>query len=198
VVNWGLGHVTRRSGILNRLNSLEHSIFSKLPRVRNSFRQLGISQNDRYNIPTLAVNLPRGIVKVTTGTEYTLILTAEGKVYSFGSNSMGQLGACTNGNSAVALLIPSLPLANEIACGRFHSIIIGRDGAVYSFGRNYNGQLGIGSFERSNLVHLPRNVALLNGKSHRYVCGGTSHSMALMISGQMYGFGENGVCPDDF
>ena len=72
-----------------------------------------------------------------------------------------------------------------IACGTNHSVVCAEDG-VYSFGYNRMGQLGLDCREN---VHLPRRIRELEGKGVCKVTCGTSPSLFLTSSGEVYGCG---------
>ena len=96
------------------------------------------------SLPPAKVSLPAGlkIVQLATGLHHTLLLSGEGEVFSFGSNTHGQLGLCDLIPRGAPFLI-TLPLkATAIACGSYHSVILTEHGTVYTFGSYQKGQLG--------------------------------------------------------
>ena len=80
---------------------------------------------------------------VYNGCEHTLLVTRDGKLYSFGYNYRGQLGLGSNVSEPIPRAVKGL-LARKVvlaACSYHHSIVVCADGAVLSFGRNDCGQL---------------------------------------------------------
>ena len=80
----------------------------------------------------------------------------EGKVYTWGSNSCGQLGNGTNESSNEPICINDIP-GNALngkniveIQGNSTMIAIDNEGKVYTWGNNEYGQLGDGTFENSN------------------------------------------------
>ena len=85
-------------------------------------------------------------VHIYNGCEHTLVITKDGKLYSFGYNNRGQLGLGNVTNEYLPKIVKPL-LSKQVitaACSYHHSIILCSDGSVYSFGRNDSGQLGHG------------------------------------------------------
>lgn len=155
--------------------------------------------------PTL-VTLPGQVgpvVEVATGLHHTLVITESGQLYSFGGNSLGQLGRETNpepmkwANPTPTLV--ELPGQDgpvvKIATGRESSFAVTESGQLYSFGDNRYGPLGYQAnsgpttdpFENSHqtptLVPLPDPVV--------DVAAGSLHTLALTDKGQLYAFGKN-------
>lgn len=75
------------------------------------------------------------VVQVACGMSHVIALTNDGKLYSWGSNSEGQLGLGTDvRNEIKPKLISSLagvPIS-FIACGGYHSLAISKSGNVMS------------------------------------------------------------------
>lgn len=99
--------------------------------------------------------------QVAAGDEHSLYLDEHGQVYSWGSNTYGQLGD-GDGNrlTAVPTPIPGLTSAVAIAAGGLHSVVLMADGTVKTFGYNNNGQLCDGSTDNS---YQPVTVPNLSG-----------------------------------
>jgi len=93
------------------------------------------------------VTIPLGEVPVQVAAGaygHSLILTANGNVYSFGINDFRQLGFDTDGEPVLApTKIEGLPKVKEILGGGFkHSAVITESGELIVFGDNSFGQLG--------------------------------------------------------
>ncbi|XP_012252206.2 RCC1 and BTB domain-containing protein 1-like isoform X2 [Athalia rosae] len=125
---------------------------------------------------------------------HVLALTHTGEVFSWGHNGYFELG---NGSSNQGLTptIVGLQLGGkiivDIACGSHHSMALTDDGEVYAWGQNNCGQVGSGI---SSHQGVPRKVnsALTGKKVVSIFCGQTS-SVAVTESGDVYGWGYNGV-----
>ncbi|XP_076372479.1 X-linked retinitis pigmentosa GTPase regulator-like [Tachypleus tridentatus] len=133
------------------------------------------------------------ILQVACGDEHTALVTASGRLFTFGSNEWGQLGhghtkllhkpTCVKG-----LKQERVTLA---ACGKSHTLIA-TDGGVYGFGANGERQLGITSDQPTCLE--PVHIKELDGVDIKMICAGAEHSMALTDRGAVlvWGGGDEG------
>lgn len=111
----------------------------------NQCGQLGLPSIKNMNILTELV-LPGIVVKkISCGANYTIILTVDNKLYSFGSNKYGQLGLgdCRM-RSVPEQIMFTFPLIKSIRSGSHHTICTTIIGDIYVWGRNTNCQLGLG------------------------------------------------------
>uniref|UniRef100_A0A8D0L737 Uncharacterized protein n=1 Tax=Sphenodon punctatus TaxID=8508 RepID=A0A8D0L737_SPHPU len=89
------------------------------------------------------------VIQVTCGHYHSLALAQDGRVFSWGQNSHGQLGIGKEFSSVAApqciASLDGIPVA-QVATGGAHSFALSLSGAVYGWGRNNNtsGQLGLG------------------------------------------------------
>ncbi|GIY76787.1 x-linked retinitis pigmentosa GTPase regulator [Caerostris darwini] len=130
------------------------------------------------------------ILQISCGDEHTAILTASGRLFTFGSNEWGQLG---HGHTKT-IMKPSFVKALKgervtvVACGRSHTLVATAGGHVYSFGSNSEGQLGSADEQP---VHLsPVRVQGLEGVTIKMLSGGADHSLALTDKGTVYVWGS--------
>lgn len=136
-----------------------------------------------------------GEPQVAAGIGHSLALTADGNVYSWGSDDTGQLGLARTLNRLAGRLVdlPAGAVVKAMAAGRGHSLALTSDGSVYSWGQNNYGQLGDGT---TTLRSTPAKVNL-RGKAIA-VAAGTAHSLALLEDGTVWAWGidENGELGD--
>jgi RCC1 and BTB domain-containing protein len=103
----------------------------------NSNGQLGLGDyNDRY-VPTELMN--QKIKDISCGDLFTIVLTFDNLLFSFGSNLYGQLGiSSTNLNISTPTQISSFTNYNiiKVSCGFYHTLVLDSNGDVYSFGNN--------------------------------------------------------------
>jgi alpha-tubulin suppressor-like RCC1 family protein len=157
--------------------------------------------------PTL-VQLPEGagpVVEVAAGAFFSLVRTANGKVYSFGENRYGQLGFEENSgpgpspaeNTHLAPTLVTLPGAEgpavQIAAGVYHSLVLTASGQVYSFGENTGGQLGnTMNLDNHEANPTPTPVSIPGASGQVVEVGaGYAASYALTSTGRLYAFGTN-------
>jgi len=87
------------------------------------------------------------VKSIAFGSEHCLILTEDQKLYTYGSNTHGQLGQGDCDPRIEICLVPSLDGANirHIACGERHNAVLVESGVLYTWGDSTHGQCGLGS-----------------------------------------------------
>lgn len=81
---------------------------------------------------------------VSAGNYHSLAIQ-NGKLYSFGHNTFGQLGNNSNEQSLLPVQVGSKSDWVKVRAGNYHSLAIDSSGALWSFGLNSHGQLGLGN-----------------------------------------------------
>jgi hypothetical protein len=106
-------------------------------------------------------------------------LTDTGKVFTWGNNSVGQLGLGHDDPAPFPTLVTALStkVTTFVACGQLHMGVISDAGKVYTWGLNSDGQLGHGNTSRRcllpDIVHPARRNRML------MIALGAAHSLAL-------------------
>ncbi|MFC7337592.1 hypothetical protein ACFQY0_10420 [Haloferula chungangensis] len=164
----------------------------------NQYGQLGTGSTMGSPTPVEISNsgdlAGRSVVSIAAGGNHTLVLTADGRIYSWGANQDGQLGGSSYSSS-----IP-LPVSGDglidgktvvaIAAGAAHSLAVTSDGRVYAWGDNRSDQLGTGSFFGSSIPTAVGTDGLLAGKTIVAVAAGDGHSLAISSDGLGYAWGS--------
>ncbi|EMG36506.1 RCC1 domain-containing protein, alpha-tubulin suppressor [Desulfocurvibacter africanus PCS] len=149
---------------------------------------------------------PVSAQKIAGGSPHTLVLRADGTLWTWGCNKDGQLGDGTinsDDNSSPVQVTQSyagqvsLPARfTAIAAGWVHSMALASDGRLWAWGDNYDGQLGDGTkpVDKSRPVQvtesgagqgpLPAFTTVATGASY--------HSLALTADGKLWAWGDNG------
>ena len=118
---------------------------------RNDHGQLGLGDLTNRTSPTLLKSLRTQDVRyVCAGKYHTAALTANGRVFTFGLNSSGQLGHGQPVDDKPAnFVVPQQVfelmgnVVTQITCGSSHTLTFEpTSGQVYGFGNNTFGQLG--------------------------------------------------------
>ena len=159
----------------------------------NGSGQLGVLSTAVITQPVL-VSGPVGASWsfITTGAHHTLGITTTGLLYSWGSNSSGQLGLNLPTSAVVSSpVLVSGPIGaswSTVAAGNSHSLAITSTGRLYAWGSNTNGPLGNLSTVTVSSPVLVSGPATTSWSS---VTAGASHSLAITSIGALYGWGLN-------
>ncbi len=165
----------------------------KATRGSQSYASIIQPNNNFRDKPTLIRTL-KNVVLTSAGNEYSLALTADGRVYSFGNNYRGQLGLDDYVDRDIPTLIPGLKNVISISTGFSHSLALTEDGYVYSFGNDDHNQLGI--VNNSSDIKIPVLIPCL--RNIVAISAGYNHSLALTNDGHIYSFGHNLHCQTGF
>jgi len=131
------------------------------------------------------------VTQVVCSDVHTLALTSDGKVYSWGVGSEGQLG---HGNVLSSHLPAPITALHghrvvAIACGAKHSAALTAQGLLFTWGDNKHGQLGHGNFWHA---HTPTAVVGLSAKATHVSCG-RYHTACVLEDHQVYAWGAGGA-----
>ncbi len=170
----------------------------------NIVGQLGDGTQVNSAVPHAITVLPplstAVITDISAGQFHSLALADDGRVYSWGSNSYGQLGRTTASTISVTSATVNMTgvLAGKkvlrITAGAAHSLVLADDGRLYAWGDNSeNTYLGDYNFI-GNSSALPLAVRMQEFGSRQIVqiTAGYFHSMALAEDGTLYSWGFNG------
>ena len=144
----------------------------------NAFGQLGRGDSNRL-APSGVVDsgsLARKYVAIAGGGLHSLGLRADGTVWAWGYNQLGELGDGTTTDSQTPVMVRGVTNAAFVAGGGYHSLVLGRDGTLKAWGWDGLGQLGTaaGSDDR-----LPAVVTALPAVTVvRGIGAGALHSLA--------------------
>lgn len=154
----------------------------------NATGELGLGHAAQVFTPAPA-RLPKGVVDVQGGANFSVALTAKGKVLTWGSNQYGQLGDHSREPRHLPgkVKLPRGAKAAAIAAGTDHVVVLTRGGDVIAWGRNHRGQLGLGHRRDQT---KPRRVDV--GRVRR-VAAGDGISAAVSTGGRLLVWGRNGA-----
>lgn len=158
----------------------------------NSYGELGSGDEKPSFIP-VKVALPSNttVLSVSCGANFTVCITSNHEAFSWGTNTLGQLGVKSNDPKKT---IPSKiefqdqKKITSIACGRDHCLALNEDGIIYSWGCNNDGQLGLNHLNSRN---TPSLIVLSNVI---VISAGWCHSLALKKENNhnsLWGWGLN-------
>ena len=125
-------------------------------------------------------------LSVSAGNRFSLAIKTTGTLWSWGLNSVGQLGQGNLTNLNLPAQVGTATNWSKIDAGNKHALAIDSTGFVYGWGDNTFGQFGNGT-NTSSLVP----IILSSSNNWAEVSAGFDHSMALTTSGILYTFGNN-------
>ncbi|XP_010545810.1 PREDICTED: ultraviolet-B receptor UVR8 [Tarenaya hassleriana] len=133
--------------------------------------------------------------QVAAGLNFTVFLTREGRVYTCGTNTHGQLGhgdTLDRLTPKVVEQLESIGSVVQIAAGPSYVLAVTENGSVYSFGSGSNFCLGHGE---QHDEFEPRVVQSFRRKGLHIirVSAGDEHAVALGSNGHVYTWGK-GYC----
>ncbi|XP_019320182.2 probable E3 ubiquitin-protein ligase HERC6 isoform X1 [Panthera pardus] len=158
--------------------------------------QLGIGEFKEINLIPQKIKTLTGIkiIQVSCGNYHSLALSEDGQVFSWGSNSHGQLGLGKELPSQASpqrvRSLDGIPLA-QVAAGGAHSFALSLSGTSFGWGSNNAGQL---AFFGSNVPvqsYKPRSVSALKTLGVVYISCGHEHTAVLTQNGKVFTFGDN-------
>ncbi|XP_065431289.1 protein RCC2 isoform X1 [Chrysemys picta bellii] len=162
----------------------------EVPKQQVAYRNLGQNLWGPHRYGCLSGIQVRTVVSGPCAA-HSLLITTEGKLWSWGRNEKGQLGHGDTKRVEAPKLIEVL--SNEViasaACGRNHTLALTESGSVFAFGENKMGQLGLGN--QTDAVPSPTQI-MYNGQPITKMACGAEFSMIMDCKGNLYSFG----CPE--
>lgn len=129
-----------------------------------------------------------------SGSDFSLVLLSNGRIYGCGGNNDGQLGI---GSSGFNLPVPVAMNVSEVSgksiaigVGVLHDVVLTDNGSLYACGNNFAGQLGIGEVGTSRSTLTAMDVSMLDSEP-KAIAVGAYHELVLTENGKVYGCGYN-------
>lgn len=173
------------------------------------FGKTFLQKNETFSVSN------ESVIQVAAGDRHTILVTASGRVFSFGDNNagnatnrnffqysclkyLGQLGLGHTNRIDQVSLIKSLEFPNTeekvilAACGRDSSLVATNYGSLYGFGSNIRCQLGVVETESRFIHSHPVRVEYFRVKvAWKQISMGAEHTCALTNDGKVYVWGSN-------
>ncbi len=171
---------------------------------KNDYGQLGDGSTTERLVPTeitsqFDLNEGDAISSITLGRYYSLAITSEGRVFTWGGNYYGVLGDGTTIEKHVPTEITSFFAFNpeetviKIASSFYHSSAITSEGRVFMWGYNFYGQCGDGTTINKHVpTEIESNFDLIEGETViQLSLGGNSYSIARTSKRRVFVWGYN-------
>lgn len=141
----------------------------------NAEGQLGRAHVNFANAPEHLSHIAHIQFKqVGAGAAHSVALAQNGRLYSWGANSVGQLGNGTTDSAAIPERLDAPRDVQAIAVGPYHAFAKRGDNSFWAWGKNTNGELG-DSTKINRLV--PEYISAFSGME--MVAAGMDHSTAF-------------------
>ncbi|TKR93812.1 hypothetical protein L596_008198 [Steinernema carpocapsae] len=127
------------------------------------------------------------ISSIACGEKHTIMLTADGKLWSVGANECGQLGRSGAQHGSFTIYPVEMNVGTkiiQIEAGQYHSAAVAEDGRLFVWGRNAELQC---ARRNSNVVNKPSRVTEIT-EAVQVACG-ANNCVALQQSGNVYVWG---------
>ncbi|CAF0890695.1 unnamed protein product [Brachionus calyciflorus] len=158
----------------------------------NSWGQLGLGHENSVDKPSCVKAIKHEkVLLIACGRNHTILATEKGNIYTFGSNSEGQLGLGEDFQESFAntpRIVERLDPQDWVmlAAGSSHSCALSKSGDVYVWGTNENGEIGLGRVAEQFYPKL----APLDFKVSFVACG-YYHTAVISKKGRLYTTGSN-------
>ena len=160
------------------------------------------SNNSFHQFPTQVItssnNPLTGVTEIAAGTAHSLAVNSDGRVYAWGSNSMGVLGLGTIcdpdagcGQEYYATLILTLQDIQEVAAGQSHSVAVDINGNVYAWGKTADGALGPDNYDQYPTAKRISPISISQLHDIIDVSAKGTFNVALDKTGKAYSWGAN-------
>ena len=115
-------------------------------------------------------------------------IAEDGRLYTWGNSSLGQIGRGTTTASTGGLAIGVVGTSTwtAVSAGTFHTLAIRSDGSLWAWGGNSNGALG-----NNSTVDRSSPVRVGSGTNWAKIEAGNSMSFAIDTSGNLWSWGYN-------
>jgi alpha-tubulin suppressor-like RCC1 family protein len=158
---------------------------------RNNNGQLGVNDTINRSTPVQVFGNATNWKQVSCGNDHIGAIKTDGTLWTFGRNSVGQLGV----NDTTNRLTP-IPTSTggtnwkQVSCGYNFTSAIKTDGTLWSWGWNAYGQLGVndsgGTLNRTTPV-----TTFAGGTNWKQISCGYSHTSAIKTDGTLWVWGRN-------
>ncbi|MCL2082641.1 MAG: hypothetical protein FWH04_05335 [Oscillospiraceae bacterium] len=161
---------------------------------RNTEGQLGLGHTNPVTSPAQVVGVT-GVdddewESVSAGNFHSIGITTDGKIYTWGSNTSGQLGRLVDANNPAnkPAQVGSSANWDSVSAGASHTVAVNSDGGLYTWGSNTSNQLGRVPVPSTSPADRPGSVS---GGDWVQVSAGGSHTAAVTGEGTLHAWGSN-------
>ena len=155
----------------------------------NTSAELGVNDTNTRCTPVTTFAGGTNWKQVAVGGNYTAAIKTDGTLWTWGGNTVGQLG--TNAIT-ISICTPVTTFAGgtnwkQVTCGFFHAAAIKTDGTLWTWGPGDTGRLG-------NNTTSTRSIPVTTfagGTNWKQVSSGSQHTAAIKTDGTLWIWGSN-------
>jgi alpha-tubulin suppressor-like RCC1 family protein len=150
---------------------------------RGSQLMVGLASHEVYSpVPLADPDAITGrIVAVSMGASHTAVVTEEGLLHTFGSNSFGQLGRESDGFGSVVVELLRGQKIIAVTCGDTFTVVATSENKLYAFGKEMEGRIATEG-QDGRLAPMPIPIADLSTSAGASVSGILTHMASRFSS----------------
>ena len=152
---------------------------------QNTYGQLGNNSTANSSIPVQENTQATNWAAVSAGGNHTVAIKADGSMYAWGRNNVGQLGIAAGDttNRNVPTRVGTATDWAYVSAGGSHTVAIKTGGSMYAWGANDISQLGDGTMTN---CQTPLQIG---SDTWTAVATGQRHTVAINKNGELYAWG---------
>lgn len=134
--------------------------------------------------------LNSNLIQVEAGCTFSMCVSSEGEIFSWGDSGFGQLGHGDKLNRYSPVMIAAISRVTKVSAGRTHSVCVTTGSDLFCWGDSREGKLGLGEAHQiSPCKTIPKIVSSLHGLIPIQVAAGHRHTVCLMQDGRVFAWG---------
>jgi alpha-tubulin suppressor-like RCC1 family protein len=155
----------------------------------NDSGKLGTNNTTNYSSPVTTVAGGTNWETVSCGATFTAAIKADGTLWTWGRNLVGQLGVGTTTSSIVSPVTTVAGGTNwkQVSAGNFHAAAIKTDGTLWIWGANGSGQLGT----NNTTSYSSPVTTIAGGTNWKQVSTSNYFNSAIKTDGTLWVWGQN-------
>lgn len=152
-------------------------------------RQNSLVEDLLFTPRFLPFSLQMPVLKIACGDAFTVAVTKDGALLSWGAGECGQLGTgrCTKRELPQQVALPTNTKVVDVACGAAHVVALASSSKVWVWGMNKRGQLGV---DDTKTRHEPTEMTESALSECAKVFAHGNSSAAIDTAGQLYTWGS--------